>query len=177
MPDLTVWRYDSPFGAGAGEVRLKRLEQQGGLALHDAITVSWLPGTHQPRIGRVHHATASAAGRGSVLGALAGLLVLAPAAGAAAGAGIGALAQRLHNTGIDQQFLETIVASLQPGTSALLVLAGDVDVDLVRPVVEHGRARGDVVLMHAQLSDEAPAALRRAMIELGLPNGAEPLEP
>ena len=70
-----------------------------------------------------------AAGKGSVLGALVGMLVLAPAAGAAAGAGVAAIAQRLRGTGIDQDFLEGVTAHLTPGTSALLVLSSDADLE------------------------------------------------
>src|SRR4051794_12004276 len=78
MPSLTVWRYDAPMGADAGAVRLKNLEQQGALKVHDAITVTWMPREKQPRIAQVHHTTSAAAGKGSLLGGLIGLVVLAP---------------------------------------------------------------------------------------------------
>lgn len=100
-------------------------------------------------------ATSARAVRGSVLAGLLGLILLAPAAEAAAGAGIAALAQRLRSTGIDQTFLEELKAQLRPETSALLVLSGHADLDEVRPVIERGLARGDVVLMHALVPDDA----------------------
>ena len=167
MATLTVWRYDTPLGADAAEVRLKAVQEQGALTVHDAVTVAWMPGAHQPRIGRLRHATAGAAGKGSVLGALVGMLVLAPAAGAAAGAGIAAIAQRLTGTGINRAFLEDISSHLVPGTSALLVLSSDADLDVVRPMIERGLARGDVVLLHAELDDAAPAAIRDLARDLG----------
>jgi uncharacterized membrane protein len=167
---LTVWRYDTPLGANAGEVRLKALRRRGALTVHDAITVAWLPGSHQPRIGHVHHASASAAGKESVLGALVGMLVLAPANGAAAGAGAATLARRLRGSGIDQAFLDEIAAHLQPGSSALLVLSSDADLDAVRPVVERGLATGHMVLLHAELSEGAPAAIREAVREFESPS-------
>ena len=135
MPTLTVWHYDTPLGAEAGEVRLKALQERGSLTVHDAVTVAWMPGAHEPHVGHFRHATSGAAGKGSVLGALVGMLVLAPAAGAAAGAGVAAVAQRLRGTGIDQDFLEDVTAHLAPGTSAMLVLSSDADLD--------GRACGD----------------------------------
>jgi uncharacterized membrane protein len=164
---LTVWRYDTPLGAEAAEVRLKAVQEQGALTVHDAITVAWMPGAHQPHIGHFRHATSSAAGKGSVLGALIGMLVLAPAPGAAAGAGIAAIAQRLRGIGIDQGFLEDVISHLTPGTSALLVLSSNADPDVVRPMVERGMARGDVVLLLAELSDDAPAAIRDLVRDLG----------
>ncbi|SDD60126.1 DUF1269 domain-containing protein [Nocardioides lianchengensis] len=175
-PALTVWRYDTPLGADAGAVRLKSLQERDALTVHDAITVAWMPGAHQPRIGHLRHTTAGAAGKGSVLGALIGTLVLAPAVGAAAGAGVAALAQRLRGTGIDQQFLEEVIGHLEPGSSALLVLTSDADLDHVRPVVERGIARGDVVLLHARLAEDAPAALRAVVADLAPRDASDPRE-
>src|SRR4051794_37057943 len=115
------------MGAVAGEVRLKGLEQQGGLTVLDAITLTWMPGSDQPQIGHLRHKTGSAAGKGSVLGAVVGTLVLAPVVGAAAGAGVGALVERLRGTGLDETVLTDIRDQLRPGTSALLVLSRDAD--------------------------------------------------
>ena len=160
---LTVWLYDSAMGAAAGEVRLKDLQQQGALTLLDAVTVTWVMGAHEPRLGHLRHETTTAATKGSVLGALLGSLFLAPARGAVVGAGAGALAQRLRGTGIDRAFLEKVKERVRPGTSALVVLSTDANVDAVRPVIERGRARGDVKLMIAELADGAPDALEQLL--------------
>jgi uncharacterized membrane protein len=159
MPSLTVWRYDSPLGADAGVVRLKNLEQQGALKVHDAITVTWIAQEEQPRIGQVHHSTTSAAGKGSLLGGLIGLVVLAPAAGAAAGAAIGAVAHRLRGTGIDRDLLHEVKDALEPGTSALVVLSSDADLDAIRPFLD----RRDSVLIHAVLNPDATEMLEAAL--------------
>ena len=145
---------------------MKNLEGRNALQAHDAVTVSWLPGAHQPRIGHLRRETSAAAARGSVLGGLVDLIFLAPTAEAEAGPVIAALARRLRGTGIDQTFLEEVKAHLRPRTSALVVLSGHADLDEVRPVIERGMARGDVVLMHALLSDDAPEVLRGAVHEL-----------
>jgi len=157
---LTVWHYDTAMGAAAGEVRLKDLEQQGGLSVLDAVTVTWMLGSHEPRIGHLRHQTTASAAKGSVLGALVGALVLAPALGAAAGAGLAAVSQRMRGSGIDTPFLQDVTARLVPGTSALLVLSTDADLDLVRPFLERGVARGDVTLMQARLDEKGMQALR-----------------
>jgi uncharacterized membrane protein len=170
---LTVWLYDSAMGAAAGEVRLKDLQQQGAITVVDAVTVTWVPGAHQPRIGHLRHRTTDAAARGSVLGALVGSLFLAPVAGAAAGAGIAALAQKVRGSGIDDAFLEDLEANLAAGTSALLVLSSDADLDVVRPFVERGLARGDVRLMHAWLPEDAPEALQVLLDEASGDGGAD----
>jgi len=162
-PTLTVWIYDSALGAAAGEVRLKNLRERNALTVHDAITVSWMPGAHQPRIGHLRHETSAAAARGSMLGGLVDLILHATTG---AGTGLTPLGRRLSGTGIDQTFLEEVRAQLHPETSALLVLSSDADLDEVRPVIERGLARGDVVLMHAELPDDAPELLRAAVREL-----------
>ena len=169
MPSLTVWHYDTPLGAEAGEVRLKALQERAALEIHDAVTVAWMPGAHQPHVGHIRHATSAAAGKGSVLGGLVGMLVLAPAAGAAAGAGVAAIAQRLRGTGIDQDFLDDVTTRLEPGTSALIVLSSNVDPEVVRTAIERGMARGDVVLLHADLADDAPEAIRDLVRDLNGP--------
>lgn len=163
---LTVWLYDTPMGAAAGEVRLKDLTERGALRVVDAITVTWVRGAHEPRIGHLRHQTTRAAARGSVLGALVGTLVLAPVVGTAVGAGLGAWVQRLRGTGIEEAFLAEVRERIVPGTSALLVLSTDADLDVLKPFVERGLARGDVGLVHAKLRDDAPEALRQAVAEL-----------
>ena len=79
MTTLTVWRYDTPFGAEAAAVRLKSLAERKVLVVHDAITIAWMQQAKEPVIGHLKHPTASSAGKGSVLGGLVGMLVLAPA--------------------------------------------------------------------------------------------------
>jgi uncharacterized membrane protein len=164
-PTLTIWIYDSALGAAAGEVRLRNLQRRNALQVHDEVTVTWMPGAHQPRIGHLRHETSAAATRGSVLGGLVGLMFLAPERGTA-GSSLATLAHRLRGSGIDQTFLEEVKAHLRPESSALLVLSGKADLDEVRPVIERGLARGDVVLMHALLQDAAGEILRAAVREL-----------
>jgi uncharacterized membrane protein len=164
-PTLTVWIYDSALGAAAGEVRLRNLQERNVLGVYEEVTVSWMPGAHQPRIGHLRHETSAAATRGSVLGGMVGLMFPARETGARS-AGLAALAHQLRGTGIDQTFLEEFRALLHPETSALLVLSGHADLDEVRPVIERGLARGDVVLMHALLMDGAREILFAAVREL-----------
>ena len=131
---LTVWIYDSAMGAAAGEVRLKDLKGRSALQVHDAVTVSWLPGAHQPRIGHLRRRDSSAAAaQGSVLGGLVDLIFFAPAAEAEVGPGLASLARRLRDTGIDQTIPRGDQGAAWPETSALVVLSGHGDLDEVRP--------------------------------------------
>ena len=78
---LTVWHYDSAMGAAAGEIRLKDLQQQGGLVVVDAVTVTWVPGAEKPHIGHLLRQGPAAVAKGSALGVLVGTLFLAPVVG------------------------------------------------------------------------------------------------
>ena len=154
------------MGAAAGEVRLKDLRQRHALRVHDAITVTWVPGAHQPRIGHLRRETSAVAARDSLLGGLVDIVLRTPERGGPARSGIADLAARLAGIGIDLVFLEDLKKQLRPETSALLVLSSDPDLDQVRPVIERGLARGDVILKHARLPDDALGVLQRAVHDL-----------
>ena len=77
--------------------------------------------------------------------------------GAAAGAAAGAVAHRLRSVGIDDDVVERIREELRPGTSALLVLSSDADVEQAPAAAGPHR---EATLIHAELSEDAPAELR-----------------
>ncbi len=52
-------------------------------------------------------------------------------------------------------------SQLTPGTSALLVLSSHADVDKLRPLL----ARREATLIHAELSEDAPAELLQLLEE------------
>lgn len=162
---LTVWHYDSPRGAAAGEVRLRDLQQRGHVTVVDAVTVTWVPGAHAPRVVHLRHRGLWARGPESVLGPLVAVLVADSTPGTIA-AGPDLLASRLAGTGIERDFLADVRDGLVPGTSALLVLSSDADLDEIRLVIERGRARGDVRLEHAMLRDDAPHRLATVVRDL-----------
>jgi len=157
-PTLTAWIYDSPMGAAAGQVRLTDLVLRGAVTVQDAVTATWVPGSHRPRVGHLRHETTRRATLVSNLGAMVDLLTTE-----AATDHVQALADGLRGTGIDATFLKGVKSALQPGSSALLVLSSGADLDQVRPVIERGFARGDVYLIHAHLRPQADAALGEAV--------------
>jgi hypothetical protein len=153
---LSAWLYNSAIGATVGEARLLALIRAGGVRVHDETTVAWFRGAHQPRIG--HHG-APLVTKTSALETLARAVFLTPEAEMSNDAHLGLLDPDLDRIGITPPFLDDLRDSVRPGSSALIVLSSDSAPDLVRLVVERGRARGDVELLHAQLEDDAPQAL------------------
>ena len=168
-PSLTAWVYDSPVGAAAGELRLRRLRQRGAVTLEEAATVTWVPGAHRPRTRPLQQTSSGPSS--SVLDALCSCLWPAEPtprlAGPEAAPGAARLTQHLADAGIDPAFLGEIRAAVAPGSSALLVLALDVDLDAIRAVIERGRARGDVVLLHTWLAADAATHIDLARTQLG----------
>lgn len=168
MHTLTVWIYDTPLGAGAGHRRLTRLVMRDALQVLDAVSVAWMPGAHQPRVGHRHGAIVD--GHPPVLSQLIELLGAAPEAGSSAHpppkVDAATVTQQLQRAGIEPSFIEELRARLLPGTSALWVLATEIDLDAVVPVIEHALSRGDVCLLRADVVGEGPDSLHAVVEEL-----------
>jgi uncharacterized membrane protein len=100
---------------------------------------------------------------GALWGTLIGLLFLNPLAGlltgAVFGAGAGALSGALVDYGIDDAFIRSLGATIQPGSSALFVLVRRATPDKVLPEL---RPFGGTVL-RTSLSTEQEARLRQAL--------------
>jgi uncharacterized membrane protein len=103
---------------------------------------------------------------GAMWGTLIGLLFLNPLAGlltgAAFGAGTGALSGALVDYGIDDEFIRSLGATIEPGSSALFVLVRRVTPDKVLPEL---RPFGGTVL-RTSLSTEQEERLRQALQEV-----------
>jgi hypothetical protein len=160
VPALTVWCYGTPLGATAGSIRLRRLEEARALEVIDAITVSWAPGAHRPRVTRLWPPPEVTSREPSVLVALLRTAIDASHGGEPLAQDV---ADRLAATGLDPALLETVTERLVPSTSALLVLSGVADLSVVVPAVRQRIVSGDVTLLRAELPDDGPALLRTAV--------------
>jgi uncharacterized membrane protein len=148
---LSAWVYDSPRGAAAGEVRLSRLRRRGAVDMADAVTVTWVPGAHRPRVGHTRSGPTDLPSDSP----LARLLVRLTSPDDETCDIVSDLARKLCGSGLDEHFLRQLREALRPGSSALLVLSRHANLDDVQLVVERGRARGDVRLLYALLTNEA----------------------
>jgi uncharacterized membrane protein len=101
--------------------------------------------------------------QGAMWGTLIGLLFLNPligmVTGAALGAGSGALAGRLADYGINDDFIRSVGATLEPGTSALFVLVRRVTADKVLPELQAFEGK----VLRTSLSNEQEARLQQAL--------------
>jgi len=81
------------------------------------------------RVSTNHHAVGGGAMWGMFWGGLFGLLFFIPFFGMALGAGLGALMGKIEKSGIDKEFQQQVRDMLQPGTSALFIVAEKVTPD------------------------------------------------
>ena len=161
MSTLSVWRFDTPDGAGRAVTTLENLAKQQLITVSDAATVSWAEGAKKPKTRQLHNLAGAGALGGAFWGMLFGLLFLVPLLGAAIGAAAGALVGQFSDVGIDDEFIKRTRDQITPGTSALFVLTSDAVVDKVRDAFAGQRAD----LLFTNLSTEQEATLREAFAE------------
>jgi uncharacterized membrane protein len=157
MTSLTVWAFK---GADDAAIALKRIEshaKESLMQLQDAAIVSWPEGAKRPKTQQLHSMVGVGSLGGAFWGMLFGLIFLVPILGAAIGAGIGAMTGAFADIGIDDNFIKRVRAQIEPGTSALFVLADQVVLEKVSDVFEGL----DVELIQTNLTSEQEAALER----------------
>ena len=157
MATLTVWKYDTTYGADQASERLLDLSRVGVVQVHDAATVVWEKGRKKPRTHQLASPTAAGALGGSFWGLLFGLIFFVPLLGAAIGAASGALAGSLTDVGIDDEFINKVRDQVTPGTSALFVMTSGEVVDKIKEAFA-GMDQGELIF--TDLDSEQEAALR-----------------
>ncbi|HEX5998658.1 MAG TPA: DUF1269 domain-containing protein [Hyphomicrobiaceae bacterium] len=166
MSDLVVLDFDGTNTADEVLTRLRSLQKEHLIDLEDACVV-----VHDDK-GKVQVKQAlnltqlgfsSGATTGMLIGALAGLLVLNPlagmAAGGLAGAGFGALSGKMADYGINDQFIKDLGKTIPNGSSALFLLIKRSTPDKVLPEIEPYRPR----VLRTSLSNEQEKKLREAI--------------
>jgi uncharacterized membrane protein len=163
MAVFSAWLFDTPEGAERARGILERAEaDQLGKVLDSAI-VSWPVGAAEPTTSHKREDTWRGAGWGALFGAMFGVLLFVPVVGAAAvGAGAGALMKGLNGLGISAEQIESIRASVVPGTSALFLVGEARDPDRIAERLRGIRAK----LLETNLT-EAEARAQFEGIERG----------
>ena len=152
MANLLVVMYDDQYRAKDVMKELKALHENKQLAIDDAAYVTKDNEGHF-HIHQEHSLTKSGAVAGGVGGIVAGLLFTIPIAGLAVGAAAGAIAGKAQDYGIDDKVIKAINDDMRLNTSAIFVLAHDVNRDAVLPVfTKYG---GKVVQTTVTPEDEA----------------------
>ena len=78
MATLTVWKFDSPGGAGNALALLERMQKEELVQVNDAAYVYWEAGKKKPKTQQAHKLTSAGALGGSFWGFLFGLIFFIP---------------------------------------------------------------------------------------------------
>ncbi len=150
--------------------RLREAQDQGRVHLEDAALV------HREPDGsvRVHQTRDAGAGIGALRGGLLGLavgLIAAPGliVATAAGAGVGAIAAKVRDGGVDDAMLRRLGDLLEGREAAVVVLADEASADLLQAHLDELAGRG-AGFDYEVLPPEAQDLVREA-IEQGLGTG------
>jgi uncharacterized membrane protein len=160
MANLVAIVYRDQHRAAEVMATLRRLQSEYLIDLEDACVVV------KDEAGKIKlhqsvNLTATGAVSGALWGTLIGLLFFNPFLGTALGAATGAVAGRLSDYGIDDDFIKSLAAEMQPSSSAIFALVRRATVDKVEPEV----AKFGGKLLHTSLSKEAEAKFQAMLDE------------
>ena len=158
MAALTVWKFQTPYGADAALDKVKSMASQQLITLQDAAVVSWEEGKKKPKTRELHDTRMGGALGGGFWGLLFGLIFFIPILGLAIGAATGALIGSLTDVGISDSFIRSVRDKVTPGTSALFLLSSDAVIDRVKQEF----SGEDAELISTNLSADQEAKLREA---------------
>lgn len=158
MSNLIVLTFDSADEAEKVHEALKNGKKQGILDIDDAAVV--MKDAH----GKVHvknqisHGTWAATGVGGLLGLLIGTIFM-PLGGLVLGLAGGALVGRTMNLGVDGKFVKEVEAALQPGASALFILASHENPTALMAILRefHGK------VLQTTLDSDVEESLKRSL--------------
>jgi len=131
MASLTVFKFDSPEGAGQLLDKVKSLQKQQLIVLKDAATVTWVEGKKGPKTKQLVNLAGVGALDGAFWGMLFGLIFFVPWFGMALGAAFGALGGKMADYGIDDDFIKSVRKQVNEGTSALFLMTDNEVTDKV----------------------------------------------
>ena len=122
MATLTVWKFDTPAGAGEALGKLESLQKQKLIEIQDAAIVEWQTGKKEPKTRQAVSLAGTGALSGAFWGMLFGMIFFIPFFGLVVGAVLGGLAGRFSDYGIDDDFIKSVRDQVTEGTSALFLL-------------------------------------------------------
>ena len=152
----------TPTMSGASELleEMAALQSQELIKVEDAAWVT-RDTNGKPKVKQAVNLVGRGALGGAFWGMLIGMLFLAPWLGAAIGAASGALGGKAADFGIDDNFIKTVGARIEPGTSALFLLTREAVVDRVADALKDYKFE----IIHTNLPEAEEAELRAMFAE------------
>jgi uncharacterized membrane protein len=157
MSSLVVFAFKDEIGAEQMRDELAGLQKQHLITLSDAaVLVRKEDG--KVKVKQAVSLVGAGALGGAAWGMLIGLLFWAPWLGLAIGAASGAIAGKLSDTGVDDNFIKEVGETIEPGHSALFLLVEDWTEDKVLDQL----TKYDATVLQTSLSEEDEAKLKAA---------------
>lgn len=157
MSELLVFAFDTPDGANEMVATIQSLQKQQLIRLADAAIVVRRP-DGKAKVKQLNNLVGAGALGGAFWGMLIGLLFFMPWLGLAIGAISGAIAGKLSDVGIDDNFIKEVGATIEPNNSALFLMVERMTEDKVLEALSQHKA----TLLRTNLSAEDEAKLREA---------------
>lgn len=157
MSELLVFAFDTPDGANEMVATIQSLQKQQLIRLADAAIVVRRP-DGKAKVKQLNNLVGAGALGGAFWGMLIGLLFFMPWLGLAIGAISGAIAGKLSDVGIDDNFIKEVGATIEPNNSALFLMVERMTEDKVLEALSQHK----VTLLRTNLSAEDEAKLREA---------------
>lgn len=121
MANLFVLAFKDEKGASSALKEVEKLQKAELIVVDDA-AVAIHPMDGKVKIRQANNLVGRGALGGAFWGMLFGLIFFVPFAGLAIGAAAGGLMGKLHDYGIDDNFIKSVSEKVTPGTSALFLL-------------------------------------------------------
>ena len=131
MATLTVFKFDTPEGAGQMLEKVQVLQKQQLITIQDGAIVTWPQGAQAPKTKQLANMAGIGALQGAFWGMLFGLIFFVPFFGLAVGAAMGALSGKMADYGIDDNFIKQTREKVTEGTSALFLMTSEAVLDKV----------------------------------------------
>lgn len=157
MRSLVVLAFESEDGALEVRDKLFEMQKQELITLEDAAVVV-RNSDGKVKVKQAQSLVGAGALGGAFWGMLIGLIFLAPVLGMAVGAISGALGGKYADIGIDDEFIEEVGDTIEPGQSALFLLVTDVEEERVVDELKPYEPR----LLRTNLSPDDEEKLREA---------------
>ena len=157
MSSLVVLVFDKMSGAEEMREKMYDLQKRELITLEDAAVVVRNE-NGRAKVKQAHSLVGSGALGGAFWGMLIGLLFLAPWLGMVAGAAAGALGGKSADIGIDDSFIKEVSESIEPGNSALFLLARDAQMERIKEEL----ADFEFEIIETNLSPEDESTLRES---------------
>jgi len=169
MSTLVAIVYPDEFRAAEVLAAVQRLQDRFLVNLADACCVTRDRDGHV-KLHQSFSVTSAGAISGALWGTLLGLVFFNPVVGLAAGTAVGALAGKLSDHGIPDQFMKDLGEKMAPGSSAVFMLIRMMTMDKLEP--ELAKFGGHI--LYADLSKEQAEHLEKMLTASASPAAATP---